>query len=354
MALNGIDISGHNPAINAGTIPGDFVIVKATQGTGFVSPTFHAQINAAYNGGKLIGVYHYIDGSGGSARAEMEHYYNTIKPWVGKALITLDWESYQNSKWENMGYLEQCIVELKRLTGKDIVVYAGPYQTNVWQVAARHGCPKWVAQYPNYNPVYGYLSTPWNEGAYSCFIRQYTSSGRLEGYNGNLDLNKAYCTREKWLEYAGVKNAAPAPEKPKEKVYEVKPVINEGGTVYRYYNDKTGEHFYAMKGEGDTLKAPWKNEGKAFVAPKGGTVPVYRMISQNGMHLFTKDFNEASTLEKSGWKYEGVPFFGKSSGTAVYRAYNTKTGDHLLTASKTEYDKVVKNGYKGENVAFYV
>ena len=39
MTLNGIDIASHQAGLNAGTIPADFVIIKATGGTGYVNPT---------------------------------------------------------------------------------------------------------------------------------------------------------------------------------------------------------------------------------------------------------------------------------------------------------------------------
>lgn len=39
---------------------------------------------------------------------------------------------------------------------------------------------------------------PWETSA----IWQYTSTGRLSGYGGNLDLNHAYMTRDGWNKYA--------------------------------------------------------------------------------------------------------------------------------------------------------
>ena len=38
-------------------------------------------------------------------------------------------------------------------------------------------------------------------------MRQYSSTGRLSGYNGNLDLNKFYGDRTAWNRYAGKGNA---------------------------------------------------------------------------------------------------------------------------------------------------
>ena len=57
----------------------------------------------------------------------------------------------------------------------------------------------------------GYQATPWNEGAYSCAIRQYSSAGRLDGFGGNLDLNKFYGDRAAWAKYAGGNGASVKP-----------------------------------------------------------------------------------------------------------------------------------------------
>ena len=59
----------------------------------------------------------------------------------------------------------------------------------------------WIAQYPDYVET-GYQEHPWNEGAYNCLIRQYTSVGKLSGYSGSLDLNKAYISAASWRKLA--------------------------------------------------------------------------------------------------------------------------------------------------------
>jgi len=40
MALNGIDIASYQTGIDLSVVPCDFVIVKATEGTGYVNPDF--------------------------------------------------------------------------------------------------------------------------------------------------------------------------------------------------------------------------------------------------------------------------------------------------------------------------
>ena len=69
--MNGIDISRWNP-VDLSKVPCDFVIIKATQGTGYVSPTYKSQIAQADSLGKLLGVYHYA--SSGGAIDEADHF----------------------------------------------------------------------------------------------------------------------------------------------------------------------------------------------------------------------------------------------------------------------------------------
>lgn len=197
MALNGIDVSNWQAGINLNVVPYDFVICKATQGTGYTSPDCVRQVEQAINAGKCVGVYHYI--SGGNANAEIDFFINSIKNWIGAVMICLDWESNQNSAWGNEAYLEQCIKRVIERTGVPPMVYASA-SVFPWNVCKKYNCGCWVAQYANNNPT-GYQGTPWNEGAYGCAIRQYSSSGRLSGYGGNLDLNKFYGNEKAWDAY---------------------------------------------------------------------------------------------------------------------------------------------------------
>lgn len=190
MALNGIDISNWQGGINLAAVPADFVIAKATQGTRYVSPDCARQVEQARATGKRFGVYHYV--SGGNAVAEANYFVDNCANWVGKGLFCIDWESDENSAWGNEGYLEQLVAQVKARTGIPPLIYTGASRyAQVAPVAKRQNCGLWIAQYANMNPT-GYQNTPWNEGAYACVIRQYSASGRLPGYNGNLDLNKFY------------------------------------------------------------------------------------------------------------------------------------------------------------------
>lgn len=204
MALNGIDISSHQTGINLSVVPCDFVICKATQGTTYVNPDCDRAYQQAKAAGKCLGVYHYA--SGGTAQAEADFFLNNVKGYIGEAILVLDWESYQNSNYgkNDAVWVKTWLDYVYSKTGVRPLLYISQSEMSKFRNIGDYGL--WVAQYANMNPVYGYQATPWNEGAYTCAIRQYSSCGRLSGYNGNLDLNKFYGDREAWNKYAGKGN----------------------------------------------------------------------------------------------------------------------------------------------------
>lgn len=214
MTMNGIDVSNWQAGINLAAVPADFVIMKATQGTNYISPDCDRQYQQAKKAGRLLGVYHYV--AGGNAIAEADYFVNNIKGYIGEAILVLDWEIEQNHAWGNYEYLKQVARRVKERTGVIPIIYsmAGIYN-GISAVAKELNAGLWIAQYADNNPT-GYQAHPWNEGAYGCAIRQYTSAGRLAGYNGNLDLNIAYMDRNAWVKYAAKNGNKPAaaPSKP--------------------------------------------------------------------------------------------------------------------------------------------
>lgn len=208
MALNGIDIARYQAGLDFSKVPCDFAIIKATQGTGYTNPDCVRAVEQAMSLGKGVGVYHYI--SGGNAVAEANFFINSILNWIGKVMICLDWELDQNSAWGDESYLEQVINQVIARTGVPPMIYAPASRYNqVAEVAKRHNCGLWIAQYADMNPT-GYQNTPWNEGAYTCAIRQYSGSGRLNGWNGDLDLDKFYGSLDDFRKYYGSSSSAPS------------------------------------------------------------------------------------------------------------------------------------------------
>lgn len=215
MSLNGIDVSNWQAGLDPAAVPGDFIIVKASEGVDYISPVFRRQADGTLNAGKLLGIYHYVNGAG--AVAEAAFFVAQAQPYVGKAVLALDWEKQGNSQWGNISYLKQVASEVIARTGVRPLIYCSSSLLGaVASVANELNCGLWVAQYPNYERT-GYLNKPWNEGAYACAIRQYSSSGQLAGFAGNLDLDKFYGDKNAWLKYAAVNGkpvATPAPTQP--------------------------------------------------------------------------------------------------------------------------------------------
>lgn len=199
MAMQGIDISGWEAGIDLSKVSCDFVIVKATQGVGFVSRSCDEQIQQAIALGKPFGFYHYVGGNG--AQAEADFFVDNCKGYFGKGIPCIDWESGQNSAWGNTGYLKELVQRVIDRTGVKPLIYASA-SSFPWDVSRALDCDAWVAQYAN-NKTTGYQDSPWNEGAYECAIRQYSENGRLGGYSGDLDLDKAYMDADGWARYVG-------------------------------------------------------------------------------------------------------------------------------------------------------
>lgn len=206
MTLRGIDISSWQKGLDVTAVPLDFVLVKATQGTNYVSPDCARVVDQALGAGKMAGVYHYV--SGGNAIAEADYFVSQIRGWIGRVVIAIDWESNQNSAWGNTDYLKQMAQRVIDKTGVKPLIYASS-SAFPWDVCKSLDLGAWVAQYADMNFT-EYQDTPWNDTAYGCVIRQYSSSGRLPGWSGNLDLNKFYGDAATWRAYASV-NGKPAP-----------------------------------------------------------------------------------------------------------------------------------------------
>lgn len=199
--MNGIDISAWqgDAGIDLAKVPYDFCIVKATEGTDYKNRYFAAHCDAVLKKKKLLGAYHYANGS--DPQIEADHFLAYVKKYIGKAVLVLDWEAKNNHQF-GKNDLEWCLKwcnYVYRKTGIKPLIYI---QKSAMNAVKKAGYGLWVAQYPDYERT-GYQEHPWNEGAYNCLIRQYTSAGKLSGYSGSLDLNKAYISAASWNKLAG-------------------------------------------------------------------------------------------------------------------------------------------------------
>ena len=219
MALNGIDVASYQAGLDPAKVPCDFVIVKATQGTTYINPDFTRMADAVLRAGKLLGIYHYA--SGGNQIKEADHFLRTIKPYIGKATLWLDWEGEQNPAFGRIdtAWCKVFLPYIKKRTGVTCGIYMSKSvcRSRSWKDIAKDS-PLWCAQYANDNAT-GYQSNPWTDdgsfGAWSkAIVYQYSSHGRLAHWGKDLDLDIAWINREQWMELAGGKPVeVPMPDK---------------------------------------------------------------------------------------------------------------------------------------------
>lgn len=199
--MNGIDISAWqgDAGIDLSKIAYDFCIVKATEGTDYKNRYFASHCDKILNRKKLLGVYHYANG--GDVQKEADYFLAYCKKYIGKAILVLDWEAKNNPLFgtKDLEWCLQWCSYVQSKTGIKPLIYV---QKSAMEAVKKAGYGLWVAQYPDYVET-GYQVHPWNEGAYNCLIRQYTSVGKLSGYSGSLDLNKAYISAASWNKLAG-------------------------------------------------------------------------------------------------------------------------------------------------------
>jgi lysozyme len=206
--MNGIDISNWQPANITELVDYDFVIIKATEGTNYVSPNCDKQYQAAKKRGKKLGVYHFA--SGLDPVAEANFFVDNVQGYIGEAVLVLDWEA--NAVSRGREWVRKFVQQVKARTQVPPMIYgsASPMAAaDIPGIAREENCGLWVAAYPNSNPT-GFRDEPQLLGG---VIRQYASTGRLPGYNANLDLNSSTLSPEQWDKYAkgGRDGSSPAP-----------------------------------------------------------------------------------------------------------------------------------------------
>jgi GH25 family lysozyme M1 (1,4-beta-N-acetylmuramidase) len=199
--LHGIDISSHQGNISLVNVAADFVFIKATEGVGYRSPTLDAQVRDARAANKRVAFYHFArfgSSDGNTAAAEALWFTEVVRQVAQPGdVLALDLESDDHDPTK----AEKWLTLVQGLFGGLPLIYLNSTAINGhdWS-SAEQRFPLWLASYPagvnnaGYNPPADH-KTSWAKGV---AIWQYTSSGRLPGYDGDLDLNVFSGTAADW------------------------------------------------------------------------------------------------------------------------------------------------------------
>lgn len=207
MSMKFIDISSWQSGLDVAKVVKNGglggVIVKATEGLGYVDDDCDVFVQQCIKNDIPFGFYHFARNN--DAEKEAEFFRKNTKGYEGKGIPVLDWEDGQSVSWVN-----KFVKRYHELTGIWPWIYANPWRFEQGKV--NENCSRWVAGYPkngitdiNYG-INNSLPSSYNVGLVCAW--QFSSSVRISGYNGNLDGDVFYGDKEAWKKYAGSKGSS--------------------------------------------------------------------------------------------------------------------------------------------------
>lgn len=275
--MKGIDVSHWQGDINWQKVKSsgiDFAIIKATEGVGYVDPCFKSYTQGAASAGLHIGAYHFL--RLGDAKQQAKEFINAIKPYKWDYPIAVDVEHKELLKMGRAGLTDFVIefLDILKANGYYPMIYTGYNWCINHLYMSKIKYNLWFARY-NDHKGYGNVS-----------IWQYSSTGRVQGINGNVDIDISYCDYPYIIKSKGL-NGYPKPQGftcdtttdislARGQAYQLKvtsnvpPKVTVGTpnvvTLLPHYS--TGNnHFYYLVGVGDSKTGTgiFVNDKKQFV-----------------------------------------------------------------------------------------
>ena len=189
-----VDVSHHNGAIDWPAVAGAGIalaFIKATQGVGFVDPTFERNRNAAMAAGILAVPYHFLDTADPDQQAE--HFLDVTDLATAQPAM-IDWETA--ATLSAVVAIGQAVADR---SGRDPVAYYGFAQLGEVSPDLSRW-PLMLPAYPRGTTPGHYLSlvqrpprlppgrpSAWSSGARPYDFHQYTPAGRVAGIATPVD-----------------------------------------------------------------------------------------------------------------------------------------------------------------------
>ena len=163
----------------------EVVYIRAGQGFSYEDAKFERNYEEAKKNGLKVGAYHYVTARNtDEAKLQAQFFVSLISKKQIDCRLAMDFESFGNLSKEEINKIAlEFIKEVERLYKKEVVVYSNTYDaTNIFN--------KEVAEYPLWVAQYG-VSSPQDNGNWNNWIGfQYSSTGRVSGIQGNVDLDR--------------------------------------------------------------------------------------------------------------------------------------------------------------------
>lgn len=196
--LLGIDISNWQKGFDVASCSAEFVIAKATEGTGFVDRYCDGFVQAAISSGKPFGFYHYL--RPGDAAAQARYFEQNTKGYEGRGIPCLDFEEASCTNDD----METFVKEYHAITG----VYPWVYMSADFVNNRGYGtdyvkkhCGLWLAGYPVTYASYPAVRTcPYSHDGWTLAAWQFGSQLPMGGMRVDGDI--FYGDENAWDLYA--------------------------------------------------------------------------------------------------------------------------------------------------------
>lgn len=185
--MNVCDLSSNNKLMERlkAISENDAVIVKCTEGTGYRNPCMRTDIETALEQHKCIGLYHFARAENNFAIDEAMWFLRNAAPYIGKAVLILDYEGKSLSV--NPVWAREFLDMVFQITGVRPMIYMSESACKtIGPAVVDRNYGLWVAKYSKNKPKVD----PWNFSA----MWQYTSNP--------YDKSVFYGDREAWKKYA--------------------------------------------------------------------------------------------------------------------------------------------------------
>ena len=380
MSLKGIDISNHQRGLDLSKIDCDFVIIKATEGKSYVDPSCDTFFQKALSLGKKLGIYHFANNSDNTAQQEADWFIQNTRGYIGKAIPVLDWE---DNVTDNVPWALEWLQRVEEAYGCKPLIYMSESVVNRhdWSSVANANYGIWVAKYRDNLPDYNYdMSKAGNMPSIKYWstmaLWQWTSTGRLNGWNGNLDLDVFYGDAAAWDKYLGSSSGTVVPSNPKPSA-----PVEQPSESYQTYTVRSGDTLSGIASKfGTSYQKIASDNGisNPNIIHPGQVLKIYGGSNQSNSTSSYQTYTVQSgdTLSEIGSKF-GVSYqkiaadnnisnpnlihpgqvlkiYTDRSQQPVYETYIVKFGDTLSEIAQqfgTTFDKIAKdNGIKNVNL----
>lgn len=191
----GIDVSSYQETINWAKVKAagiKFAILRGTVKSGSMDSQFENNYKGAKENGISLAVYHFSYSL--STNDAINACKNLIKKLNGKKLpiyLDLEWDQQAKLGKRKITDIAKAFINQCKASGYSCHIYSNKNWYKNYYIPselAALGCKFWIA---SYGPDNGQMNSKYKPNVNE-YIWQYTSKGKVNGINGNVDMNIMY------------------------------------------------------------------------------------------------------------------------------------------------------------------